>query len=207
MITVAVVDDKRDIREGLRIVLDTTEGFKCLNVFGSGRKAIEGITKLRPDVVIMDVEMPDMSGIECVRELKKRLPELGVIMFSVHADQESVLQSLKAGAYGYLTKNTFPSKVLSAIREVIEGGAPMSASVARKVVMSFHNAPNEAFDLSRREREVLNLLCKGKNYRNIAENLYISTNTVRFHLKNIYKKLEVGSKYEAVIKASKEGIV
>ena len=197
MISVAVVDDKRDIREGLKIMIEMAEGFRCTQAYSSGRSAIEGIRQDPPDVVLMDIEMADMSGIDCIRALKRTIPGLDILIFTGHTDDEYIFKSLRAGAYGYLTKNTFPSTLLNAIREVRNGGSPMSSYIARRVVSSFN----------RLQREVLDLLCKGKNYRNIADRLFISTNTVRFHLKNIYKKLQVNSKYEAVIKASRHGIV
>ncbi len=207
MISVAIVDDKRDIREGLRIILNMEEGFRCVSVFQDAESAIRGMKKYKPDVVLMDIGLPQMSGIECVKILKEQNPTLEVIMLTVYADDDSVFQSLKAGAYGYLTKNTFPSKLLSAIREVTNGGSPMSSGIARRVVTSFNNFRNMEAPLTRREKEVLRLLCEGKSYRVIADQLFVSPNTVRFHLKNIYKKLHVNSKCEAVIKASREGIV
>ncbi|MCB0619277.1 MAG: response regulator transcription factor [Saprospiraceae bacterium] len=207
MISVAVVDDKRDIREGLKIMIEMAEGFRCTQAYSSGRSAIEGIRQDPPDVVLMDIEMADMSGIDCIRALKRTIPGLDILIFTGHTDDEYIFKSLRAGAYGYLTKNTFPSTLLNAIREVRNGGSPMSSYIARRVVSSFNRLQREEVNLSRREQEVLDLLCKGKNYRNIADRLFISTNTVRFHLKNIYKKLQVNSKYEAVIKASRHGIV
>ena len=207
MISVAIVDDKRDIRDGLKIMLDMAEGFKCVSAFSDAESAISGLRSIRPDVVLMDIELPNMSGIECVKVLKEENPELDIIMLTVHTDEESIFQSLEAGAYGYLTKNIFPSKLLSAIKEVKDGGSPMSSLIARKVVSSFNSFKNPASNLTRREKEVLTLLCKGKSYKVIADSLFISPNTVRFHLKNIYKKLQVNSKYEAVIKASQDRIV
>ena len=207
MISVAIVDDKRDVREGLKIILDMEEGFRCVGVFRDAESAIDEMKKFNPDVVLMDIGLPKMSGIECVRVLKEQNPALDIIMLTVFADDESVFQSLQAGAYGYLTKNTFPSKLLSAIKEVNNGGSPMSSGIARRVVTSFNNFRSTEAPLTRREKDVLQLLCEGKSYRVIANQLFVSTNTVRFHLKNIYKKLHVNSKCEAVIKASREGIV
>lgn len=201
MINVVIVDDKRDIREGLKIILDLADDFKCTAVFRDAESALEGMGTIPVDVVLMDVELPKMSGIECVKHLKEQYPDLDIIMLTAHSDDESIFESLKAGAYGYLTKNIFPSKLLSAIKEVKNGGSPMSSQIARRVVTSFNNFRNPTMDLTRREVEVLRLLHRGASYKAIAEKLFISPNTVRFHLKNIYKKLQVNSKYEAVMKA------
>lgn len=207
MISVVIVDEKRDVREGLKMILDGAEGFQCKNVYSDGESAIEGISVLHPDVVLMDIELPKMSGIDCIKVLKRTMPNIDIIIFTARTEDESIFQSLRAGAKGYLTKNIFPSNVLTAIKEVKNGGSPMSSYISRRVVSSFTTNRNSSPDLSQREKDVLELLCQGMNYRSIAEDLFISPNTVRFHLKNIYKKLDVNSKYEAVIKASKHGMV
>lgn len=206
MISVAIVDDKRDIREGLQNILNTAEGFKCIGIYGDAESAVSGILSSRPDVVLMDVQLPEMSGIECVKILKRELPDLNVIMLTSYTEDKYVFQSLRAGAYGYLTKNIFPSKLLNAIREVTRGGAPLDTYIARRVVSSFNHFHGTVPDLSRRERDVLDLLCEGRSYKEMARRLYVSQNTIRFHLKNIYKKLQVSSRHEAVIKASRVGI-
>jgi DNA-binding NarL/FixJ family response regulator len=206
MISVTIVDDKRDIREGLRKILDKAEGFQCLTTYGTAESALSGIQKNVPDVVLMDIELPEMSGIECVKILKRKLPHLDIIMLTSHTEDEYIFQSLQAGAYGYLTKNIFPSRLLNAIREVRRGGAPMSSYIARRVVSSFNKFNTPFPNLSEREVEVLHLLCEGGNYREIARKLYVSPNTVRFHLKNIYKKLQVNSRHEAVMLATRVGI-
>lgn len=205
MISVVIVDDKRDIREGLQNLLNMSEGFRCTRTYGDAESAIKGITTFPPDVVLMDIELPEMSGIECVRILKQKIPDIDIIMLTAFTDDEYIFQALKAGAYGYLTKNIFPSKLLSAIREVRRGGSPMSSHVARRVVNSFNNIKSPMPSLSKREKEVLRLLCEGQSYRDIAKKLFVSTNTVRFHLKNIYKKLQVNSRHEAVVKATRLG--
>lgn len=205
MISVAIVDDKRDIREGLQNLLNTSEGFKCQSTYSDAESAIAGIPEARPDVVLMDIDLPNMSGIECVKVLKKEAPDLNIIMLTGFTEDEYIFQALRAGAYGYLTKNVFPSKLLNAIKEVRQGGSPLSAQVARKVVGSFNLNPQHQAQLSQREHEVLDLLCEGESYKEIATKLYVSTNTVRFHLKNIYKKLEVSSRHEAVLKATRLG--
>lgn len=207
MISVVIVDSQRTVREGLKNVLDSTEGFYCMDVFEDGESAIAGILDRAPDVVLMAIELPKMSGIETTRLLKKELPDLDIIILSLSTDDEHIFQSLRAGAIGYLSKNIFPSKLLRAIKEVQKGGSPMSSVVARRVVSSFNITNKESMNLSNREKEVLDLLCEGDNYKAIAQKLFVSPNTVRFHIKNIYKKMEVSSKYEAVMKATKEGIV
>lgn len=206
-ITVTITDDKRDIREGVEIMLAQAEDITCIGAFEDGRSSIEGNAALRPDIALMDIGLPDISGIECVRTLKQRFPAMDFIMLTVKTDDESVFKSLKAGACGYLTKNLFQSRLLNAIREAKAGGAPMSSSIARLVVTSFNSVTNPDYDLTEREREVLTLLCQGKSYKVIAETLFISSNTVNYHLKNIYAKLHVNSKAEAMVKASDEGIV
>ncbi|MEN0005712.1 MAG: response regulator transcription factor [Bacteroidota bacterium] len=205
MISVAIVDDQRDIREGLQNLLNTTDGIHCTNTYGDAESAIEGIPAIRPDVVLMDIDLPEMSGIDCVKVLRKLAPDVPVIMLTGCMEDAYIFQALKAGAFGYLTKNVFPSKLISAIKEVRKGGAPMSNQVARKVVASFSVHCVTHADLSKREQEVLNLLCDGESYKTIADKLYVSTNTVRFHLKNIYKKLKVTSRHEAVLKATRLG--
>jgi DNA-binding NarL/FixJ family response regulator len=155
----------------------------------------------------MDISLPKMSGIDCVKLLREAAPDIDIIMLTVHTDEDHIFESLRAGAVGYLVKNIFPNKLLSSIKEVKNGGSPMSSSIARKVVSSFNGFRKTANDLTKREQEVLDLLCKGKSYKVIADSLFISPDTVRYHLKNIYRKLQVNSKYEAVIKALKDGIV
>lgn len=206
-ITVAIVDDKRDIREGLQLIINHAEGFRCVATYSDGESALENLPKVKPDVVLMDIGLPKMSGIECVKQLKDIAPEIEIIMLTVHADNDYIFESLRAGAVGYLVKNIFPSKLLNSIKEVKNGGSPMSSSIARKVVSSFNSFSKPAANLTKREKEVLDLLCQGKSYKVIADDLFISPDTVRYHLKNIYKKLQVNSKYEAVIKALKDGMV
>ena len=206
-IRVAIVDDKRDIREGLQLILDNSEGFECVATYSDGESAVKSLPTIKPDVVLMDIGLPKMSGIDCVKILKDISPEIEMIMLTVHADEDSIFESLRAGAVGYLVKNIFPSKLLNSIKEVKNGGSPMSSSIARKVVSSFNSFRQPAANLTKRETEVLDLLCKGKSYKVIADELFISPDTVRYHLKNIYKKLQVNSKYEAMMKAMKNGLV
>jgi DNA-binding NarL/FixJ family response regulator len=205
MITVSIVEDDKEVREGLALLIDGTEGFSCIAAFGDCETAIVEIVADPPDVVLMDLGLPGMSGIEGSRRLKERLPELDVLVLTVHGETNLVFDALCAGACGYLLKSTPPTRILQAIEQTHRGGAPMSDQIARMVVNSFH-AHFQA-SLTQREKEVLTLLCQGKSYKMIAGALFISDDTVRYHIKNVYKKLQVGSKSEAVAKALKEKLV
>jgi DNA-binding NarL/FixJ family response regulator len=205
MISVAIVDDQRDIREGLQHLLNKAEGLECQSTYGDAESAIAGITAGRPDVVLMDIDLPNMSGIECVKVLQRRAPDVQIIMLTGYLEDAFIFKALQAGAFGYLAKTVFPSHLIHAIREVRSGGAPMSRHVARTVVRSFTTSAAEQEQLSRREQEVFDLLCEGASYKEIAGKLFVSTNTVRFHLKNIYKKLNVSSRHEAVRKSMRRG--
>ncbi|MEP7170712.1 MAG: response regulator transcription factor [Bacteroidota bacterium] len=206
MISVVLVEDNNDLREGLRIILNEhKDEFNCLATYADAESAAKKIPELKPEVVLMDINLPGMSGIDCLKQLRIVLPEIDVIMLTVFADDKTVFDSLCAGACGYITKNASPEEILDAIREVKKGGAPMSARIARMVVGSFKNF--EATSLTDREREVLEQLCKGKSYKMVADALFISHDTVRHHIKNIYKKLQVHSVSEAILVAMKKKIV
>ena len=205
MIDVAIVEDDDEIRETLALLINTTDGFTCNATYSNAADAIEGITNELPDIVLMDIGLPGMNGIECIKVLKKNFPDLDVIVLTMHENDDYIFDSLCAGAIGYLLKEATPEKILDSIKEAINGGAPMSTQIARKVIGSFKVNPSP--DLTKREREVLELLCEGKSYKMIANDLFISPETVRRHLKSIYRKLEVHSKSEAVSKAIKDRIV
>ena len=205
MTSVVIVDQQRSLRDNLQNLLNRAEGFRCVGTFKNAETAIRGIGQLHPKVVLIDIDLPKMSGIDCVRILRQKFSELSILVLTSNKEDHIIFESLQAGADGYLVKNVFPSKLLNAIREVESGGAPMSAYVAKRVVSSFRKRRNAMGDLSQREQEVLRLLCRGQSYRDIADALFVSTNTVRFHLKNIYKKLEVSSRHEAVMKATRLG--
>lgn len=208
MIKIAIVEDDTDIRESLTILLNGTDNFSCSATYSNAEDAIEKIPKTKPDVVLMDIELPKKSGIDAVREIRNKATDIQFIMLTVRDENEYVFNALCAGASGYLTKNTKPAKILSAIEDVVNGGSPMNSSIARMVVESFRqNRPKENFGLSEREKEVLDYLCQGKNYKYIADKLFISGETVRRHNKNIYKKLQVNSKAEAVAKTLRSGIL
>lgn len=205
MITVAIVEDDTDIRESLALLINGTPGFNCISTYRDCETALDGIVDDPPDVVLMDLGLPGMSGIEGIRLLKEQLDEISLLVLTVHDESKLVFEALCAGACGYLLKETPPAKLLEAIRETHDGGAPMSTQIARMVVGSFRTNPHAA--LTQRETEVLEQLCKGKSYKMIADTLFISEETVRRHIKHIYKKLQVGSKSEAVAKALKEKLV
>ncbi|MCI0512911.1 response regulator transcription factor [candidate division KSB1 bacterium] len=205
MITVSIVEDDAEIRESLAILINGTPGYRCVSTFNDCEAAIIQLEEDLPDVVLMDLNLPGMSGIEGIRILREMIPDIDVLVLTVHSDSKRVFDALCAGACGYLTKDTPPAKLLEAIRETHEGGAPMSTQIARIVVDSFK--PTHHSNLTKRENEVLTQLCYGKSYRVIAETLFISEETVRRHIKNIYKKIEVRSKSEAVAKALRDKLV
>jgi DNA-binding NarL/FixJ family response regulator len=200
---VSIVEDDSRIRESLIVLIDGTEGFRCVSAYENAEEALEDIPRKAPDVVLMDINLPGISGIECVRGLKDRMPDLQIIMLTVFEDSERIFQSLEAGATGYLLKRTPPDQILSAIREVCNGGSPMSSQIARKVVQSFRKTrenSNPPVKLSPREEEILSALAKGSRDKEIAEALFISVDTVHSHLRRIYEKLQVRSRTEAVVK-------
>ena len=206
MISVSIVDDEKDLRESIATFINGSPGFRCISTYGSAQAALQGLPADRPNVVLMDIKMAGMTGIECVARLKQLIPDVQTVMLTVYEDTEQIFNALSAGASGYLLKRSKPSKLLEAIREVHEGGSPMSSSIARKVVASFQKSgtpgekpPNHPH-LSPREEAVLNLLAKGYPYKQIADELGISIDTIRTYLRRIYEKLHVQSRTEAVAK-------
>lgn len=202
-ITVAIVDDDRALCAAMAAFLDATPGFRCSGVYFSADAALEGIPSRPPDVVLMDIHMPGRDGIACVRELKQRLPNTQVVMLTVYEDSDRIFAALSAGATGYLLKRLSPEKLLEALREVHEGGSPMSSSIARKVVASFRQGGpplRSTLPLSAREQAVLEGLARGLTYKQIADQLQISIETIRTYIRRIYEKLHVQSRTEAVAK-------
>ena len=206
MISISIVDDEKELRESIATFINGSPGFRCISAYGSAKAALQGLPGDRPDVVLMDINMAGMTGIECVAQLKELMPEVQTVMLTVYEDTGQIFNALSAGASGYLLKRSKPSKLLEAIREVHEGGSPMSSSIARKVVASFQKsgppgekAPNHPH-LSPREEAVLNHLSKGYTYKQIACELGISIDTIRTYLRRIYEKLHVQSRTEAVAK-------
>jgi DNA-binding NarL/FixJ family response regulator len=202
MITVAIIEDIKEIKEGLEMLIDSSDGFSCVKTYSSGEEAVSDLPSIYPDVVLMDIHLPGINGIEAVRTLKIQCPSTQFIMSTVYEDDENIFDSLKAGASGYLLKKTAPSKILDSITEVYHGGSPMSSQIARKVIASFQqkNSIDEADILTLREKEILKLLSKGLRYKEIAADLNISMDTVRTHTRHIYEKLQVQSRTEALNK-------
>lgn len=201
-ITVGIIEDEKEIGESLKRLINGSEGFVCEHVFGTAKSAIEKIPSLQLDVVLTDIHLPDKTGTACVAEIKPKCPNTQFLMCTSFEDTESVFSALKAGATGYLTKTTQPSKLLDAIVEIHKGGSPMSSHIARKIVASFRATEqnNELEKLSAREQEIVQLLSKGLRYKEIADKIFISTETVRTHIRNIYQKLQVNSRTEALNK-------
>lgn len=207
---VVVIEDQRELREGLKILLDFTPDFRCIKCFGSMETALAGLEADTADLILTDIGLPRMDGIEGTRILRGKFPALPIIVLTVHGEDDKIFQALCAGASGYLLKNTTPALIIEAIREVLDGGAPMSPHVARRVVHLFRTfaPPAEVeYHLTEQERRILKMLVEGHHYKTAAYDLGISRSTVAFHLKNIYEKLHVHSKTEAVAKALREKII
>jgi DNA-binding NarL/FixJ family response regulator len=209
-IRVAVIEDQRDIREGLATLINGTGGFQITGAFGSIESALPFIFKDPPDILLLDIGLPGMSGIEGIPLLRERCPQSLILVLSVYDDDDRIFSALCAGASGYLLKNTAPVKLLESLREAVSGGSPMSPEVARRVVLLFRKfgPPEQAdYDLTPHESRLLRLLAEGHSYRGAAVELGLSVNTIAFHMKRIYEKLHVHSKSQAVAKAFRQGLV
>jgi DNA-binding NarL/FixJ family response regulator len=209
-IRVAIVEDQARLRDGLSALIAATPEFAVVGSFGSMEEAIDGLGRASAQVLLADIGLPGMSGIDGVRRLKTTHPELQILMLTVYNDNDHIFEAICAGACGYLLKDTPPSQLLESIRELHAGGAPMSPDVARKAITMFQKiAPprDVEHNLSARELEVVHLLAEGRSYKMIADAMSVSIDTVRFHIRNIYEKLHVHSKSEAVIAALRRGIV
>ena len=196
-----IYEDNQTLREALSFLIEGTDGFRLVGAFGDCINAVEQVKKYEPDVILMDIDLPQVSGIEAVRLIKKRFSYIDILMLTVFDDDERVFESIKAGATGYLLKKTSPARIIDAIREVFEGGAPMSPSIARRVMQNLHNRPQhieKISQLSNRELQILQLLVEGKSYKMAASSCEITIDTVRTHIKRIYEKLQVHSVTEAV---------
>src|SRR5258705_3414054 len=203
-ITLAIVEDLDEVRDGLKNFISLSSDFKILDTFKTAEEALYDIPRLKPDIVIMDINLPGMNGIECIRQVKDKSPRTQFMMFTVYENDEKVFEALKAGASGYLLKNTGLVQLIESLKDLHNGGSPMSANIARKLVTVFRDKekaiePVEA--LSARENEILQLLAKGLLYKEIAEQLTISVSTVRQHIHHIYEKLHVQNRTEAINKA------
>jgi DNA-binding NarL/FixJ family response regulator len=202
MITIAIVEDIKDIREGLRLLIDNSDGFSCTEMYATAEEAINNLPRTQPDVVLMDINLPGKNGIDAVRILKDKCPSTQFIMSTIYEDNSNIFDSLKAGASGYLLKKTAPVKILDAIVEVYNGGSPMSAQIARKVVASFQDIHEQYSTeiLTPKEKEILQGLSQGLRFKEMAAEMHIGMETVRTHVRHIYEKLQVQSRTEALNK-------
>lgn len=203
-ITLAIVEDLDEVRDGLKNFISLSSDFKVLDTFKTAEEAVEDLPKLKPNIVIMDINLPGMNGIECIRRVKDKSPGTQFMMFTVYENDEKVFEALKAGASGYLLKNTGLVQLIEALKELFNGGSPMSSNIARKLVTLFRETRNDTPSLevlSQRENEILQLLSKGLLYKEIAGQLTISVATVRQHIHKIYEKLHVQNRTEALNKA------
>ena len=212
MIRVAIVEDNQTIREGLAALIHGTNGYSCKHIYSNCENFLSDKEIMNFDVVLMDIGLPGMNGIEGVIIAKKINPALNILMLTVYEESNVVYDALCAGACGYLVKKTPPTRLLEAIKEIYEGGSPMSSNIARQVITTFqknkkYSSDGSDYDLTMREKGVLNLLAEGSNYQEIADTLFISVDTVRHHIRNIYKKLHVHSQSEAVAKAIRKKII
>jgi DNA-binding NarL/FixJ family response regulator len=209
-IKVAIIEDERDIRDGLGMLVGFTEGFECVGKYGSMEEALTSIRHRTPDVILSDIGLPGMSGIEGVKLIKEAYPNITILMLSVYDDNDRIFDALCSGAVGYLLKKTPPAKLIESLKDAIGGGSPMSPEIARKVVALFRDfRPPEAvdYDLSPHEIRILKLFVEGHSYKTAAKQLNVTPSTISFHLNNIYEKLQVHSKTEAVAKALQHRLI
>lgn len=202
MIRVAIIEDNHTLRQSLEQLFNRTEDLKCVASLSNLMNVVSELSKCSPDVILMDIGLPNISGIEGVRTVKTNFPEVLVLMFTVFDDDEKIFDAIRAGATGYLLKKTPPAEIIESIRLLYQGGAPMSPSIARKVIQAFQTTPTvkDFHDLTAREKEILYSLVDGLSYKKIAEKYYVSISTIRTHITNIYQKLHVNSKSQAVAK-------
>jgi len=210
VIKTAVVEDMRDIRDGLTTLINFTEGFRCTGSYPSMEDALARLPGNIPDVLLSDIGLPGMNGIDGIRILKERYPQMQILMLTVYDDDDRIFDALCAGASGYLLKRTPPAKLLENIREAMSGGSPVSPEVATRVIKffrEFHNPDREDYALTPHETRLLKLLTEGYNYQTAAEKLGVSYNSIKFHVRHIFDKLQVHSKSEAVLKAMRDRLV
>lgn len=201
MIKIGIVEDNNTLRSSLESLFNRTEGMRCVASLNNLLNVVSEIGSALPDVILMDIGLPNISGIEGVRTVKTHFPTIQVLMFTVFDDDEKIFDAIRAGASGYLLKKTPPSEIIEAIRELYQGGAPMTSSIARRVIQSFQSSPSsiiEDYQLTVRENEILYSLVDGLSYKKIADKYCVSISTIRTHICNIYNKLHVNSKAEAV---------
>jgi len=210
LIKTAIIEDQRDIREGLTMLINGTEGYACTGSYRTMEEALDKISREMPDVVLSDIGLPGMDGIEGMRILKERYPQMLILMLTIYDDDDRIFDALCAGACGYLLKRTSPTRLLESLKEAVTGGAPMSPEIASRVITLFREIrpPDRAdYELTPHETRLLKLLVEGYNYTTSAQELNVSINTIKFHIRNIYEKLQVHSKSEAVAKALQNRLV
>lgn len=208
--SVVVFEDNKHLRESLQLLISSSEKFECISAFADTRNIVAVINKLMPDIIITDIEMPVMNGIDATRLIKNKFPEIPILILTVFDDSERIFQSLQAGGNGYLLKNSSPDEILNALTDVYNGGSALSPAVARKVIQYFQSSvplQQNEYHLTTKEKELLQCLVQGMSYKMIADAMMISFETVKSHVKNVYKKLHVSSNSEAVAKAIKQKIV
>jgi DNA-binding NarL/FixJ family response regulator len=202
---VMIVEDDQEIRNSFSLIVNSSQRFMVVGAYGDCEEAISSLNKDKPEIVLMDIELPGMNGIKGTQIIKEKNPNAEVIMVTVYEDSELVFEALKAGASGYITKSANYMELLSALEEIVRGGAPMSSRIARMVIDNYHINPNSP--LTKRETTILQLISEGKTYTQISEELFISKETAKTHIKNIYSKLQVNSKSEAIAKANVEKLI
>ena len=210
MIKVGIVEDNKTVREGFETLLNRTPGFQCVCACGTVAEALKKIPRAEPDVVLMDIQLPDSTGVECTAKLKEQMPAIHIVIVTVYEDSERIFQALRAGACGYLLKRAQPEKVIAAIQEAHEGGVPMTPEIARKVIGQFRGqakAAEQMEDLTDREREVLELLARGMSNAEIADALVVGEATVKTHVSNVLMKLGLRDRVQAVVLAYEIGLV
>jgi DNA-binding NarL/FixJ family response regulator len=202
---VMIVEDDREIRDSFTLIVNSSQKFMVVSSYSNCEEAISNLNRDKPEIVLMDIELPGLNGIQGTKALKDKSSQIDIIMVSVYEDSELVFEALKAGASGYITKSANYMELLSALDEIVKGGAPMSSRIARMVIDNFHVNPNSP--LTKRETEILQLISEGKTYTQISEELFISKETAKTHIKNIYSKLQVNSKSEAIAKANLQKLI
>ena len=202
LITICVVEDHEEIRNGLAAIITMTEGMHVLGTFANAEQALQEIPLMQPDIVIMDINLPDINGIECIVRIREKCPTIQFMMFTIYENSDTVFQALEAGATGYLLKNSPPSRIIESLHEMHKGGSPMNADIAKKLVLRFQNQSmlNNEYNLTPKEIQILKLLAKGYFYKEIAEEQGVSVNTVKEHIRHIYEKLHVQNRSEAINK-------
>jgi DNA-binding NarL/FixJ family response regulator len=202
MISVCIVEDLEDIRSGLAAIINMTDGFKVLQTFSNAEDALQDLATLHPDIVIMDINLPGISGIECIRRIHEKNRSIQFMMFTIYENNDTVFEALKAGATGYILKNSSPTKIIESLQDLYNGGSPMNPEIAKKLVLRFQHqsfSENE-FNLTPKEQKILDLMSKGYLYKEIANELNNTVNTIKQHIRHIYEKLHVQNKAEAINK-------